>query len=495
MSAKRYKIKKKGSPSEPVCSNANCKDQSSDFFTCSTCKSPYHLNCSSFDSNLISILESNTSKGLTWYVRCDTCVERDVPDALSLRSFLLEISTSISKKVDEFKTVIGLSPLLDIGTDLKSKVDEFKSSIEKSGLVSPTSQTVVGKSVEVQTEPTKTSSTIAVQTVTSSKTTKFNTSSYLNDEETNCDIYHLNEENHQHSSKSLSSQNDYTHTYSNGHSSIAVQTANGATPLHRTKEENRQSSSISLPRNVCPHYKRGKCRHGASGKYLIDGKECPFYHPQKCLKFCRYGTENIRGCTGSCDLLHPFLCKDSLNFKECIRPNCTYAHLAGTRRHSSSSPQTHDSNNRYVQPRYKRPAGPYLPSAVSYGRNTSVDHQRDPHNRIMTKPHFESPDFHYNRNDFPALPIKDDPKITQLSKDISEHKIDISELRHSISYLMQSVASSRPQNPTGNLSRAINQGIPYNNISDAVPATLHSRQVQNEDSKNYVRQNQHYAVE
>ena len=93
--------------------------------------------------------------------------------------------------------------------------------------------------------------------------------------------------------------------------------------------------------------------------------------------------------------------------------------------------------------------------------------------------------------------MKEEMKITQLSNDIKDNINDISELRQSINHLMQNVTTGRPKNPTGNIPRMLNQDIPYNNSLGTNPGTssLHFQPALTGDSKNYVRQNQHYPMD
>ena len=64
----------------------------------------------------------------------------------------------------------------------------------------------------------------------------------------------------------------------------------------------------------------------------MNGQQCKFAHPAKCIKFCRYGNDSDRGCSGGCNQLHPTLCKNSIEFKSCPLTNCTLTHLVGTQR-------------------------------------------------------------------------------------------------------------------------------------------------------------------
>ena len=81
---------------------------------------------------------------------------------------------------------------------------------------------------------------------------------------------------------------------------------------------------------ICSFYRKGRCRHGISGKKLVYEKECKFSHPKKCAKYCRYGNDRYQGCQGSCGFFHPMLCYNSIRYKRCNNRECTFQHLLGT---------------------------------------------------------------------------------------------------------------------------------------------------------------------
>ena len=86
--------------------------------------------------------------------------------------------------------------------------------------------------------------------------------------------------------------------------------------------------------HVCQQYKKGKCPHGLKGNRLVNGKQCEYNHPRYCLKFCRFGNQNERGCKNgaSCPFLHPVLCKFSVKKRHCTNRECKFIHLKGTKR-------------------------------------------------------------------------------------------------------------------------------------------------------------------
>ena len=80
---------------------------------------------------------------------------------------------------------------------------------------------------------------------------------------------------------------------------------------------------------ICIHYKRGKCRHG------LAGTDCKYRHPKQCRKYMAHGDKDKkRGCTlgNKCENFHPRLCKNSIERRECLVPDCRFIHLKGTRR-------------------------------------------------------------------------------------------------------------------------------------------------------------------
>ena len=81
--------------------------------------------------------------------------------------------------------------------------------------------------------------------------------------------------------------------------------------LDTVKDDHSETVEHRPVQKVCGYYKRGNCRHGSTGKKLIEGLKCSFFYPPKCLKFCRYRNKIDFGCTGPCDLLHPIICKNS----------------------------------------------------------------------------------------------------------------------------------------------------------------------------------------
>ena len=99
--------------------------------------------------------------------------------------------------------------------------------------------------------------------------------------------------------------------------------------------ENENDSSISsLPENVKKHYQTRKSR--------------PTQPKGLCEKYVTFGHIKInpKGChTRYCNLWHPKLCKNSMNFKECPYRKCKFQHLKGTK----FVPQKNFENTRFTE--------------------------------------------------------------------------------------------------------------------------------------------------
>ena len=62
--------------------------------------------------------------------------------------------------------------------------------------------------------------------------------------------------------------------------------------IKETDDENQSNvkHEVKNPEKNCKFYKRGKCKHGRSGKNKDqNGKSCDFMHPQTCKKFDLFG--------------------------------------------------------------------------------------------------------------------------------------------------------------------------------------------------------------
>ena len=169
-----------------------------------------------------------------------------------------------------------------------------------------------------------------------------------------------------------------------------------------TNENGPPTTGRSIP--ICKKYRHGACHDN----------NCEFSHPNKCLAYCRYGRKGCSGGFDNCKLLHPVLCRRSLNFNECFDQNCTLAHLKGTKRYPDqyhSQQQTHfnqlpSNANSYGKGRvsYRR-ADPNMLGFQGYNpqRIRPSMHQRHElsqgNSRMNNNTHSEN--YVYNPQDFP----------------------------------------------------------------------------------------------
>ena len=116
-----------------------------------------------------------------------------------------------------------------------------------------------------------------------------------------------------------------------------------------------QQASQEQSKPTCERYRRGKCPHGITGRYLIDGEPCFFHHPKRCMRFCKNGPYRRDGCDRGrdCDYMHPILCKYSLRYRKCTNLRCRFTHLQGTRRYETNYSQYDREPRRYEEGRYE----------------------------------------------------------------------------------------------------------------------------------------------
>ena len=107
------------------------------------------------------------------------------------------------------------------------------------------------------------------------------------------------------------------------------------------------TSTVPIP--ICSLYKKNSCPHGLRGTKVINGVKCKYLHPKACTKYCAYGSIGNRGCKDGrqCKFYHPILCRFALKKKLCIKEDCTFVHVRGTKRSNtpgSGSPQAAETN-------------------------------------------------------------------------------------------------------------------------------------------------------
>ncbi|KAL5248818.1 hypothetical protein ACHWQZ_G017870 [Mnemiopsis leidyi] len=108
---------------------------------------------------------------------------------------------------------------------------------------------------------------------------------------------------------------------------------------------------------ICSLLQLGNCPHGVTGKTLHNGQsECSDYHPKRCNKFVRNGTNRKYGCRrgNKCMFFHPKPCPSSVSDKSCYDKNCTLTHLVGTKRYKRQDVNSSRRPDRARQPSTKK---------------------------------------------------------------------------------------------------------------------------------------------
>ena len=210
----------------------------------------------------------------------------------------------------------------------------------------------------------------------------------------------------------------------------------------------------------------------------MNGRKCSFSHPVKCHKFCRYGRDNVKGCTGDCKLFHPTLCHDSLKFRQCFKTDCTLVHLYGTER---------SNHGLYPQPlsRQRPPLsweqGSKYHASKQYNNHTT--HSRgQSFSQGMSNPHYdydpsnELSNSHWSRkltpknvtNDFPPLPSVSESqsvKINELTAAV------VKQIQDSLEKLMLESKNgvSFPQHPSNSNHHQVYSQFPPQPIYEPIP--------------------------
>lgn len=192
----------------------------------------------------------------------------------------------------------------------------------------------------------------------------------------------------------------------------------------------------------CPFYKKGKCRHGMSGNKLINGQKCNFLHLQKCYKFCKFGRDKQRGCTGPCDYFHPILCKNSVNYGKCLNNDCTFAHLKFTTRSENTRYGQNFASKQDEQRSFNKTNHAYGSKSYRRHETGSSTHEINFPRKIHR--------FDY-ATDFPPLPVQDD-RVNELSAAVQK-------IQRCLDFLIERHAS--PNSPP---QMSNSQGCNYNNV-------------------------------
>ena len=249
----------------------------------------------------------------------------------------------------------------------------------------------------------------------------------------------------------------------------ATKTFNNNAPVQQDEGYSSKVNRKPLQK-ICNHYKMGTCRHGASGKKLVNNKECMYSHPFKCKDYCRFGPD---GCDGTCGLMHPILCSDSLKFRECFNVNCTFAHLQGTQRYKTANySQPYTKNSSFSNTHFKTRTVNRVPVPLShYGRQSLPNNSQARNQHRFTQ--YDS--------DFPPLPTNKDGKLDEITHIIKQ-------MQGSIDYLMKESKSSTNSAPSHQTSHQHPSAFQHFNVPNSQP----SNQYTQEEAKNYLPYNQSF---
>lgn len=185
----------------------------------------------------------------------------------------------------------------------------------------------------------------------------------------------------------------------------------------------------------------------------------------------------MQGCDGQCGLFHPTLCKNSLRYRECFDPECTFAHLSGTERfeRKSVAPSQmqqvqgfatptrmegfgsrpnrnfdqrqlrHGFNQRFGNERFQKKISPHFARrGFGYTNTNSVGTQGVLRPPISRDVEGKQENFVYKQNEFPPLPTAQDDKINELSSAVKK-------MQSCLEFLMnQAKFNTSQQAATGN---------------------------------------------
>lgn len=137
-----------------------------------------------------------------------------------------------------------------------------------------------------------------------------------------------------------------THTTQPGNA-VGDAPINTATVL--AQQTSRVTPNNEPPVSICKHYRTGRCKYGISGKK--DGT-CAYRHPKVCNKFLNNGLRRRGGCNRgeNCNFFHPQMCHSSLQDRTCLRDNCKFMHVRGTRRADEQQVSDAGPGNQRVPP-------------------------------------------------------------------------------------------------------------------------------------------------
>ena len=157
-----------------------------------------------------------------------------------------------------------------------------------------------------------------------------------------------------------------------------------------TTPNGNSNDATTRSKPICKKYRYGKC----------SDDKCNFSHPAKCLQYCRYGRDGCNGGFSSCKLLHPVICRDSLNNSKCFDPNCTLSHLKGTIRNREAQYGNFHSEQTRKMSKYS----PFDPKNLGFQRyHQTRRYNNNAHDFNQAKQPPISDNYVYNPNEYPTI--------------------------------------------------------------------------------------------
>ena len=177
---------------------------------------------------------------------------------------------------------------------------------------------------------------------------------------------------------------------------------------------------------ICTDFRTSRCRHGISGKKLVDGNPCPKLHPRPCRRFLNNGL-GPGGCKKGkkCKFFHPNICRGSLHTRVC--PNlgdCPYMHLKPTFKQAPEDKPS--ANNRPVTFSPDAPLPAHLQRTIRFDSVASLPYvptidQKRRHNQQSDAT--STSDFLYK-----LMESMKEGIISQVSEQLAEFKTSIPNL-------------------------------------------------------------------
>ena len=237
---------------------------------------------------------------------------------------------------------------------------------------------------------------------------------------------------------------------------------------------------VKKSKPICKYYIKGICRHGSSGRKIVGGNECVFDHPRKCQKYCKFGHDITNGCSGPCNLFHPILCTNSINYKQCLRPECTFTHLVGTIRHRNPE---QNINSRYSN--FNNRKSPYSLNQYQNTMTRKWNNTRDYlENRNPIRQINDENIYQTSQNVYTNPKSNEDLKLLEFSSDIRQMKESIAGLHQLVTF------TSKQRNEIEQTQNGHLHHINYNNNNSMQNQT--SEQI---IPKNFPPQNQFYPAQ